>query len=610
MRIQVYYLIYNKLRTLPYQSIILRECQARYFDSGKVRNLIPITMLAFSVSKQMLIFTENWQPFMRTHKIDKAFIPIIVLCLLACVSCHQQINQTLVRLQPTIGDNADSVALVLDSMMPGYQHMSEGDKALFDLCRWQIAIVNADSFPLVDEIDRCISYFEKHKHRYPMYAAESYYTKALYYKEKPIYDKANECLLKSLDLAEKTNSELLCARIYLNLGHIAYMQGKYEIGLWYMTKSAELYQKNNYTTGQVNVYQIMSSADLAQSDWEQSRVHAGRVLELTTDSIKMGDMLDNIGVSYYYEDRFDSAYHYMIQGLQYPAYSTNRSMRYYNLANLFSYIEKYDSAQYYAFKALELPMNIYIAEEIYRILAKMAIEKGDKQMANEYSRIRDCYTDSILVVNQQADITYIDQIHQGAVTNEKHKSRQNFFIAGLVIMLVAIGFLFAILRKRERAKAEISKSLERYKEDLKNISAKSTAERTRTIMAFKTELENYIAPLLKAYNGPLSGREQVKKEAYIEYLHIDNEKLFIATMNRLLVSFPDKLKHIYPSITYREILYCTLFVLDVPTPDIALIFDYTQSSQYKFKQRLIKKWQFTTTKEFDASLLDLLYTDE
>lgn len=195
---------------------------------------------------------------------------LILLYSVALISCRQPSSQTLTELQSKIRDNTDSVALVLNSLQPEYEDMNEADKALFDLCLLQIAAINAEDFPPLEDIDRCIAYFEKHKN--PKYAAEGYYAKATYYKENRTFDKANECLLKALDLSEKVKHEPLSARIYFNLGHIAYMQDKYETGTPYLVKSVDLHRS-----------------------------------------------------------------------LEYPAYSTNMSLRYYHLANFFANAEQYDS---------------------------------------------------------------------------------------------------------------------------------------------------------------------------------------------------------------------------------------------------------------------------
>ena len=99
-------------------------------------------------------------------------------------------------------------------------------------------------------------------------------------------------------------------------------------------------------------------------------------------------------------------------------------------------------------------------------------------------------------------------------------------------------------------------------------------------------------------------REQIDKKVYNEVFCFENEAIFTDKMNKALNHLPDKLKTDYPNITHKEIIWCCLFMLQIPTTDISLILDYKQSSLYKFKQRLGKKLGFSSLKDFEQMLQD------
>ncbi|MCC8154366.1 MAG: hypothetical protein LIP01_09205 [Tannerellaceae bacterium] len=103
-------------------------------------------------------------------------------------------------------------------------------------------------------------------------------------------------------------------------------------------------------------------------------------------------------------------------------------------------------------------------------------------------------------------------------------------------------------------------------------------------------------------------RMEIDRTIYYEVLLLGDEKGFMIKMNNILNRFPDKLKEAYPAVTYKEIIWCCLFLLRIPTNDMCIILEYKQTSLYKFKQRLMKKLGFNTAKEFEEMLYELMNT--
>jgi DNA-binding CsgD family transcriptional regulator len=96
------------------------------------------------------------------------------------------------------------------------------------------------------------------------------------------------------------------------------------------------------------------------------------------------------------------------------------------------------------------------------------------------------------------------------------------------------------------------------------------------------------------------------KELYNSCLHLNNWAGFVQLMNHTFNNLISTLQTNYPDITHKEITWCCLFLLHVPTPEVLLLLDYKQDSLYKLKQRLVQKMNLKNTKELDNLLEDLV----
>jgi hypothetical protein len=101
-------------------------------------------------------------------------------------------------------------------------------------------------------------------------------------------------------------------------------------------------------------------------------------------------------------------------------------------------------------------------------------------------------------------------------------------------------------------------------------------------------------------------REIMDKELYNSCLHLNNWEVFEQLMNHTFNNLIATLKSNYPDITHKEITWCCLFLLHVPTPEVLLLLDYKQDSLYKLKQRLVQKMNLKNAKELDNLLEDLV----
>ena len=283
----------------------------------------------------------------------------------------------------------------------------------------------------------------------------------------------------------------------------------------------------------------------------------------------------------------------MRESLKYPSEGTNESMRLYNIANTFFQIQQYDSVKVYLRYALERPINLYIEEECFRLLTKVALEEGNTKQADYYLKAQRYLQDSIRSIEQQSNLSTIEQMHETekAATTVKNQ-RQLLIILVVCLSLIALLIVWFLYRRKEQKhrEAEIYKTELEKKNELMLLDLTDEMERTRT---------KYSAAWKKS---DFQQREEINKKIYNEVLHFEDEDAFIKKMNKVLNNLPQKLKNDYPGISYKDILWCCLFILQIPTPDMCLILNYTPNSLYKFKQRLVKKLGFGNTNELEQML--------
>ena len=97
-------------------------------------------------------------------------------------------------------------------------------------------------------------------------------------------------------------------------------------------------------------------------------------------------------------------------------------------------------------------------------------------------------------------------------------------------------------------------------------------------------------------------REQMDRELYNTCLHINDWEVFKQLMNKTFNNIITTLESYHSELTKKDIIWCCLFLLDVPTNDIILVLDIQSVSLYKLKQRLSQKLKLTSTKELELFL--------
>ncbi len=544
---------------------------------------------------------------MRYFLLATSCIPFFFL-----LACQSKIDYKLSEAETLMEQMPDSSLAILQNLQERYPEMSEEGKALFGLLYFRASIKKASGLPPQEIIDLSINYYSTHNQRQQL--AYSYFCKARIFKERREYGDAIKNLLKAKELCNREKDFSLLGKIYFDLGQIAGYQGENKKAMDYFNQAVNNFDKAGDRESVSKVFLVIGWNYMAVEEFDEAIRFSRKALENTTDSIIMGDVLNDIGNSYYFKEEFDSALYYMRQSLHYPYFDTNMSSRYYNIGNVFSYRNKYDSALVYINKAFEYPIDIYFEEECYRVLMRIALAKNDKENFTLYMAQRENCRDSIKKLELQPNIGLLEQIHQSDLKTVEVKNQRLYLIIILLFFILAGCLVVTWLYKHNKRKQH---KVEFYEKE-HAAARESYSETKRKADSYKAELMKKHELVLSELNKKLEEskakyaverkkataeqQEEIDKAIYNEVLCFSSETVFINKMDRILNNLPEKLQKDYPEITYKEIVWCCLFVLEFPTHIISLILDFKQSTQYKFKQRLSKKLNFNSVKDLEQML--------
>jgi tetratricopeptide (TPR) repeat protein len=333
-----------------------------------------------------------------------------------------------------------------------------------------------------------------------------------------------------------------------------------------------------------------------QKDFKNAQLHYKKALKQTSDSLLNGLGYQEIGINYYRAKEFDSAQYHLRKSLQFPYTGTNYAIRCFNLADLFLDIKQYDSAFHYANLALNYPATFFNLRDCYRILANTEYNKGNlKEMANYISKYQDC-SDSVRKVESQTKSSVLENLYQ---TTDKVSKTQKYILVlvGGIALIIALSVLIVTqLRKKTRSKEM----------QLKKTEAKLTKKELLLKESLIQKIEENKQLQAYRYKGAsLREREAIDKEIYNNCLHVNDWEAFKLLMNKTFNNIITVLEKKHADINQKELIWCCLFLLEIPIPDMSLILEAQPTSLYKLKQRLAQKLKLNTTKELDQWLQKL-----
>jgi tetratricopeptide (TPR) repeat protein len=524
------------------------------------------------------------------------FILSFLLILSGCSFLPNELNTA----EQLIETAPDSALKILKNIY-NEESLSPAERARYGLLLFEALDKNDLALNPDTAINFSINYFAKKGDE--AHLSKSYFYKARMYKYAQQYEDASLLYLKSLDISKNSTDYNLLAKIYSDLGDISVFQNeniqareKYETAISFFKKAKMDLQANYKLLDICKTY-------IKEGNFSKAKNIYFEVLNNSNDSNLIGSTYQGLGINFFYAKQFDSSQVYLKKSLNYPSKGDNYAIRCYKLADAYYFTANYDSAAKYAQNSLKYEATYFTKKECYRILSNVSYLKGDFKMMAEYMTAYQASSDSVRKIETQTKSSIIENIHETSASMSK--TRRMLIITGSflpVIILIGLVIYFRLRRRNRGNQEKIEEQVARiddYQEQLqhKNELLKETLKQkiadTRLMQA-----ERY-------KKATIPQREAIDKEVYNTCLHVDDWKKFSTLMNHTFDNLIINLEQEHPDISRKEVIMCCLYLLDIPSNDLALILDYQQVSLYKLKQRLTQKMNFKSTKDLNNYLKQL-----
>jgi len=492
----------------------------------------------------------------------------------------------------------DSALHILQHMHTDKLMMSSSDRALYGLLLFQALDKNNKPLQPDSVINYSVNYYKSVNDK--PHLAIGYFFKAQLYKKAQHFEDATLLYLKALDLIQNNKENVLLGEIYSDMGDICIIQKGYNEALIKYQQSIKCF--NNAGKKIEASYRVISVGKVYHflKQYKKAQTYYKLALSQTTDSLLHGTAYQEIGVNYYWAKQYDSAQFFLQKSLKYPYKGTNYAIRCYNLADLYFDINQFDSASQYANLALKYPSTFFNQRDSYRILANVEYSLKDiKQMAFYMTKYQEC-SDSVRKIETQTKTTILEDLHQtnGAIS----KSRHSLIVLGCTIPLIILISLFIVYRLRKRSKGK-EKQLEETEVHLGEVVVQLTEKKNLFVDSLIHQLQETRSSQSALYKkATILQREQMDRELYYTCLHLNDWEAFKRLMNKTFNNIITTLESIYPDITRKDLIWCCLYLLDVPTPNIVLVLEIQPVSLYKLKQRLTQKLNLNSVKELELFL--------
>jgi tetratricopeptide (TPR) repeat protein len=504
---------------------------------------------------------------------------LITILIASCTNIPSELQKA----ESLIESKPDSALHILRNLSPK-TCKSDENKALYGLLITEA--LDRLKLPLLPDsvIDFSINYFQKHPD--PVRLANCYLYKGRKYKYAFQYDKASSLFVQGLELIENRNEYLLSARLNFDMADISNYQKEYAKARQNYIKAYNLYLK---VKSEYFVNTTLLSIGISynnEKQYKKAQKYFYRVYQNTNDSLTKGLAIQNLGINYYALKQFDSALYYLRKSLSFPYIQTNMAIRNYYLADLYFDLNKFDSAGYYAKHSFIYNPDIITRRECYRILVNTYNEKGDiPGLKKSMVAYQNCI-DSIRKIETQPKGSYIENLHLTKVESKQNKLKLWIIICVLFIFIIlAVLLIRQLTRHSKKAIKQTEEKHIRHKAEIrKEPILKKRKALNDKIEKIKTELVQEKKPV------SIAEREFQARKIYEKLLHLNDTEFFFQEMNTLFNNLVTKLRARYPGLNDKELLWCCLYLLEVPTHDMLILLEYnTDNSLKRMKNRLSDK---------------------
>ena len=521
------------------------------------------------------------------------FLSIILL------SCSRQPDE-LNTAEQLIETAPDSALHILRGLSPD-NYKSGANRALYGLL--MIRTLDKKMLPLKPDslLNYSIAWYEKNPEHDRL--ATCYLYKGRTYKYYFQYEKAVNCYLKALDIIKNKDDLFLIGKINSDMGQIYLIQCDYENARQKYKLAYDIFLKGRY-----NVLAYYSLIDIGRTFslhklYKNALLYFDKVIYESNDSMLIGSALQEKGLTYYFENNYDSALVYYRRVISYPYIRNNRAIRYCYLANVYFNLNKIDSAYYYAINSFNYESDIRTQRECYRILTNSEFKNGHMRVMSMYMNKYVVIGDSIRKIESQTKGSYIETLHSTRKDAKVEKIQK--WISWGALFLAIVGFLFLLKRIFIKVRKEKKEILETHTEEKLGIH-KRVIEDKRAVLQKQIEDRKTIM-LIEFKNAGSQERELQLRKIYKVLLHFDEPEQFFAEMDKFLNRLITKLKSRYSTLNEKELMLCCYLMLHIPTYDMLILFGYKSDDSLKsLKRRLPKKFKLENATHLEDFLLSIL----
>lgn len=536
---------------------------------------------------------------MQMQFMVKQFRLILFVSICICMYNCSVMPDRLKTAEQLIETNPDSALHILRKSTPTALS-SDAHRALYGLLLFKA--LDKQLLPLKPDsvINFSLNYYEEQHDNDRL--ADCYLYKGRTYMYAFQFEKAMDYYLKAMDIAQVDKDYLLLGRINSDIANIYISQRDYSLARKKFKLAYEYFTRLKLQDKAFNLLLDIGRTYHNAKEYRKAQRHYNTLYSQAVDSMQQGALLQEIAINYYSSLKYDSALFYFRKIISYPYILNNRAIRYYYLSDLFFDLRQLDSAYYYAENSFNYKPDIRTQHECYRILANVAyLRKDAKELlikTEKYVKLGD----SIREIDAQTKGSVLEALH---LTKKKadNTKRQRLYLFGLLLLLTTAGLtVFCYVKKlilKEKKRMETTHLQEKI-ELQKDIVTKRRVTLLQQLEEMKAEEASEYKKATPA------AKEEMHRQLYNQLIYINSKENFEREMNFILNNMVSKLNDRYPSLTEKEITWCCLHTLNIPTIDILLLLNYKVDSLNKMKQRLAQKTQIKGVPEINCFLNTIL----
>jgi tetratricopeptide (TPR) repeat protein len=521
------------------------------------------------------------------------YIIIAALFTVSHTSCSDTPRE-LKTVEQIMEDHPDSALHILQKLPPE-KYNSYANRALYGILFFQALDKNYMPMQPDSLLDFSIDYYTRQDDKIRL--GRCYLYKGRRYLDKNKYEQATSEYLKALDNLKNETDYNILGEVYSDMGKICSLQQqhkeareKYQLATRYFLKAHK----------RSAVYYSMLDIGVTYrwtKEFKTALKYCHKVISQTNDSILLGVAYQEIGNIYMISNQPDSAIHFLRKSLQYPAKGTDYAVRNYSLADAYIDKNQNDSAEVYTKESLKYPASFFTRRGCYRILVNTTYLKGNIKLMGKYMSKYQDYTDSVRTIESQTKASVIEDLHTNSAETSSAKHSLIITILLLVVVTLLGGIISYYFYKRNKIRKQ---ELEGYKTELNSkqiFVSQSISKKIEDSKAIHAVIRKNALP---------NDRIKLDKEVYNNSLHINDWKIFTYEMNHAFNNIVDKIHANHPILTSKEISWCCLHLLNIPTADRVFLLETTTEGLYKMKQRIAQKLDLKSGKDLDAFLKDIV----